>query len=193
MWAPRRRGTSCCLFIVSFDLAKRRTIRRFESRYSASNIYTLFRSRRHAAAARASPVGRLSRFFVLGFPCSLELSALGWTASATRLQASYQIAPESLPSLFLCADRIIDAKAHALLTRHSRTPKRVSKRRAAALTRNSDSSERPRDARTRKTTTTPNNANFCTTQAKANVSVRTQNHCTRLVSWTHQQPSSAKK
>ena len=63
-----------------------------ESRYSASNIYTLVRGvGDNAAAVRASPVGRLSRFFVLGFPRSTERSALGWMASATRLRAAYQM------------------------------------------------------------------------------------------------------
>ena len=36
-------GLADVLTIVSFDLAERRIIRRFESRYLASNIYTLCR------------------------------------------------------------------------------------------------------------------------------------------------------
>ena len=63
------------------------------------------------AAVRASPVGVLSLFFVLRSPLSLERSALGRTASATRLRTAIHLVTEKPRSTLR---RALLAKAHAL-------------------------------------------------------------------------------
>ena len=169
-----------------------------ESRYSASNIYTLVRGvGDNAAAVRASPVGRLSRFFVLGFLCSLERSALGRTASATRLRAAYQIGGKNTAGrLFVWCRALSQSTRFEKLTRHANIVASASKVPPVDNTAKLRRSQCLKALRTQKINVTPNTKKHCAPTRYVNKKHRSAPNAKKSLQcrlWTARQPSSAKK